>query len=478
MPRTWSASAGLRAPERARSPSRARRVHGRGQVDARARARGASRTAVRLGRRGCRGTDRLRQLRSSSPSVARRHSASSRNALPSRFSPVACLRSSSSEVARSAPSRTRIALAEHAFTVLLETTPEEAWERVSRRRSPARARPRRVLGAVRGAHAALRGGRRRPRARSRRRGPGGCRHPRLGGSGRRSRRACSRRGSVELVVDAGVEPLHGERVRRALGARLSAFHVVPAGEQAKTIGEAERLWSSLRLDREGTVMALGGGSTTRSRGLRRGVVPPRGRLGGRADDARRTGGRRHRREDGRRPRARQEPRRRVSLACARRHRPGAPGDASAEELRNGLAEVVKTGLLAGEPLWELETAQQVRRCAAFKAAVCLSDPLDRGARAQLNLGHTFAHALETASGYTLPHGRAVALGLLAALRLSGLEDDAQNGAGAPRSRAGRGRSGRGVGGARARQEGGRRPTAAGAARETRHAEARRGARRA
>ena len=34
----------------------------------------------------------------------------------------------------------------------------------------------------------------------------------------------------------------------------------------------------------------------------------------------------------------------------------------ADELRNGLAEVVKTGLLSGEPLWELETAQQVRRC--------------------------------------------------------------------------------------------------------------------
>ena len=91
---------------------------------------------------------------------------------------------------------------------------------------------------------------------------------------------------------------------------------------------------------------------------------------------------------------------------------------------NGTAEVVKTGLLAGEPLWELETAEQVRRCAAFKAAICLRDPLDRGERAQLNLGHTFAHALETASGYSLPHGRAVALGLVAALRLSGLEREA------------------------------------------------------
>ena len=96
-----------------------------------------------------------------------------------------------------------------------------------------------------------------------------------------------------------------------------------------------------------------------------------------------------------------------------------------EERRNGLAEVVKTGLLLGEPLWELGTDAQVRTCAAFKAAVCLRDPFDRGDRAQLNLGHTFAHALEAASGYTLPHGRAVALGLLAACRLSGLDDEAR-----------------------------------------------------
>jgi 3-dehydroquinate synthetase len=86
--------------------------------------------------------------------------------------------------------------------------------------------------------------------------------------------------------------------------------------------------------------------------------------------------------------------------------------------------VVKAGLLAGEPLWALPDDELVRRCAAFKAAVCLRDPQEQGERAILNLGHTFAHALEAAAGYEgLTHGRAVALGLLAALRLSDRDTD-------------------------------------------------------
>ena len=89
-----------------------------------------------------------------------------------------------------------------------------------------------------------------------------------------------------------------------------------------------------------------------------------------------------------------------------------------------MAEVVKTGLLAGLPLWELTDLELVRHCAAYKAAVCLRDPHDRGPRNVLNLGHTFAHALEAAGGYgEVSHGRAVALGLLAALRLTGVDDE-------------------------------------------------------
>ena len=85
----------------------------------------------------------------------------------------------------------------------------------------------------------------------------------------------------------------------------------------------------------------------------------------------------------------------------------------------GMAEVVKTGLLAGEPLWELPDDELVRRCAAFKAAMCLRDPHDDAERKLLNLGHTFAHALEASGEYDdLLHGEAVAVGLVFAGQLA------------------------------------------------------------
>ncbi len=113
------------------------------------------------------------------------------------------------------------------------------------------------------------------------------------------------------------------------------------------------------------------------------------------------------------------------------------------EHRQGRAELVKTELLAGREL-------DVRGAAAYKAALCLRDPYDRGPRRWLNLGHTFGHALETAAGYELSHGDAVALGLLAALRLSRTGHGAGRSTPSTRDRCGSTASGRG--GAPTRQE--------------------------
>jgi 3-dehydroquinate synthetase/shikimate kinase len=319
---------------------------------------------------------------------------------------------------------TRAALAEHAFALLLETTPDEAWERVAGGDRPlAQDRPRFdslfderapvyddvADGRARDLDGAL-----------------------LAAAGVRVESGAVAAlgdvvpgsGPVELVVDATVETLHGARVRGSLGDRLTAAHTVPAGEHAKTADEAARLWSALRLDRGGTLVALGGGSTLDLAGFAaaaylRGIawVPVPTTLVAQVDAA--IGGKTgiDLPEGKNLAGAFHWPARVVAD-------PELLATLPEEELANGRAEVVKAGLLAGEQFWDLGLAEQVRRCAAFKAAVCLRDPLDRGERAQLNLGHTFAHALEAASGYELPHGRAVALGLLAALRLSGLGAEA------------------------------------------------------
>jgi shikimate kinase/3-dehydroquinate synthase len=302
--------------------------------------------------------------------------------------------------------RTRAALARHAFTVHLETSAEDAWARVAGSARPLA----RDAGAFRALYE-----RRRPLYDA----ADACATDLdgivLAAAGIRF----APHGSVEaraIVADAHVAELHA----------VAATHTVPRGEAAKTVAEAERLWRELTLERGSTLAAVGGGSTTDLVGFvaatyLRGIdwiaVPTT--LVGQVDAA--IGGKVG-----------------IDLPEGKNlvgsfHWPAATvvdtgllDTLPDEERRNGLAEVVKAGLLVGEPLWEVrDPAGQVRRCAAFKAAVCLRDPLDRGDRAHLNLGHTFAHALEAASGYSLPHGRALALGLLAALRLSGLDDEAR-----------------------------------------------------
>jgi len=219
-------------------------------------------------------------------------------------------------------------------------------------------------------------------------------------------------GAVALVGDSTVMGIHGARAQEALGDRLVSTHELPPGEQAKQLRVVERLWSELTLDRAGTVVALGGGALTDAAGFAaavylRGVpwvtVPTT--LVGQVDAA--IGGKTA-----------------VDLPEGKNlvgafHWPARVVIDEAllatlpdRERRQGAAELVKTRLLAGEEL-------DVRGAAAYKAALCLRDPFDRSVRQWLNLGHTFAHALEAGTGFDLPHGEAVALGLLAALRLSG-----------------------------------------------------------
>ena len=74
--------------------------------------------------------------------------------------------------------------------------------------------------------------------------------------------------------------------------------------------------------------------------------------------------------------------------------------------------------LATDRLRRADLQSLLVRAIAVKRAVVEEDPYERGRRAVLNLGHTFGHAVEQVSGYTVRHGDAVAMGLMAAARLS------------------------------------------------------------
>ncbi len=90
----------------------------------------------------------------------------------------------------------------------------------------------------------------------------------------------------------------------------------------------------------------------------------------------------------------------------------------------GMAEAIKMGVLFGEELFSLceggvrgkRDAEIVRLCVRGKASITSLDERDNGARMLLNLGHTYAHAIEKLSNYATAHGFAVAIGLSMAAR--------------------------------------------------------------
>ena len=231
-----------------------------------------------------------------------------------------------------------------------------------------------------------------------------------------------------LVTDGRV----GQRYGNLVDPVARRVTVMP-GEQSKTVAYAEIVWTELArsgMTRGDVLVALGGGvvgdlagfcAATYQRGVRYVQVPTT--LVAQVDSA--YGGKTG-----------------VDLAEAKNyvgafHQPVAViadtatlATLPAGEVAAGYAEVVKTALIAGGPLWERVRSgaeptdpEVIMACARTKLAIVAKDERDDGVRQVLNLGHTVAHAIETVTGYArYRHGEAVALGLLAALRLSGRDD--------------------------------------------------------
>ncbi len=245
-------------------------------------------------------------------------------------------------------------------------------------------------------------------------------------------------GRALLVTDRIVGRLYGARAERSLataGLRVSRV-TLPAGERAKSLAIVRSLcerWAKEGAGRDALVVALGGGVVSDAAGFAaavfgRGipwiVVPTT--LLAQADAA--IGGKVG-----------------VNLAAGKNlvgafHHPRAVladpavlATLTPRAVRSGLAEVVKMGVIRRPSIlrrmWRLcdaeggvtpESAEPlVAACAAEKAWFVAQDERDRGLRLLLNFGHTVGHALETAEGYgRYLHGEAVAVGMVAAARLS------------------------------------------------------------
>lgn len=100
------------------------------------------------------------------------------------------------------------------------------------------------------------------------------------------------------------------------------------------------------------------------------------------------------------------------------------GTLSPEALSDGMAETIKYGMIADAGILdaleqgdlERDPEDVIARCIQIKADVVEADERDRGPRQLLNFGHTGGHAMEKASGYTLTHGHAVAMGMMLVTR--------------------------------------------------------------
>jgi 3-dehydroquinate synthase len=237
-------------------------------------------------------------------------------------------------------------------------------------------------------------------------------------------------GRVAVITDEAVAPDWAGAVATAFAAagRAAQVIVLPAGERHKNLATVAAIYDRLieaGIDRQGVVVALGGGvigdmagfaAATYLRGVAFVQVPTTllamvdasvgGKVGVDLPQGKNLVG------------AFKQP----GLVLID---PDLLASLPASEFRNGLAEVVKHGLIADADLFaqlEAEGPESLESLLAgalrVKIGVVERDPFEQGERAYLNLGHTFGHAFEQVSGYTLPHGQGVALGLIAAAELA------------------------------------------------------------
>jgi 3-dehydroquinate synthase len=240
-------------------------------------------------------------------------------------------------------------------------------------------------------------------------------------------------GRLWLISDEQVLPLHGERVRNTLknAERTVQSFAIGAGEGHKTLQTVEQVYDWLLrngVERGDAVLALGGGvvgdlagfvAATVLRGIAFVQLPTNvlsmvdSAIGGKTGVDHAVG----KNLIGAfwQPRLvlsdttllqTLPPRERVAgWAEAIKH--GVIGD---KELFAALGQHSKALLNGEEPV----TSDLLRRAAAFKARIVSGDEREQGERILLNYGHTVGHAIEAESNYTLRHGEAVAIGMMAA----------------------------------------------------------------
>jgi len=242
--------------------------------------------------------------------------------------------------------------------------------------------------------------------------------------------------SVLIVTNTTVGPLYAGRLKQSLKDRRVAELALPDGEQHKTLESIGRIIDALvdaRMNRDAAVIALGGGVIGDMAGFaaacyQRGIdyiqVPTTllsqvdssvgGKTGVNHPKAKNMIGAFH------------QPRCVIADTSTL-------STLSDREYRAGIAEVVKYGLIYDRPFFDwLESNADafaareptaviyaVRRSCEIKARIVAADEREHGIRALLNLGHTFGHAIETASGYgNWLHGEAVAAGMVMAADMS------------------------------------------------------------